>query len=167
MDNILQVKNFNSISLQSNSLILCDIDDTIINYRQETNEYWSNHTKGSDPKYRKWASLICDVPPTFVCSTFEQFYDKVKNTNSELVFVTARDPIHEPMTVNQLEQLGIVGHNIHHLAGSSKGDFIKNTFMTERNVIFIDDSSEHVNDVLNKNPHINVYHLNVIVGKAF
>lgn len=159
--NVTTIKTFKEIKFPINSLILCDIDDTLVNYSEETNEYWKNNMYLEDPKYEKWADLIRDVPPTFSCNTFEDFYIEIKQTGSELVFITARNPSHMDMTENQLKQLGLSEHSIHYLAGKLKGEFIKETFKTGRHTIFIDDSYKQVNDVLEKNPYINVYHLNI------
>jgi predicted secreted acid phosphatase len=158
MNGIRKIKRFDSILIQFNSLVLCDIDDTVLNYKNETEEYWKTHNHGDDPKYRKWANLINNVEPKFTCDTFKEFYDVIKNTQSELVFITARDSIHKSMTENQLEKLGITGHEIYFLEGNLKGDFIKNKFEIGRHTIFIDDNEKQVYDVYEKNSHISIYH---------
>lgn len=159
MSNMIQMINtFNSITIGLRSVILCDIDDTLLSFKNHIGDYWNTQNK-IDHTYEIWFSLIRGKVPELTHDDIHSFIDRIISNDSKLILITARNEIFRDGTLEHLKSVGIKFHDIHFLNGNLKGDFIKKNYnSSEFDIHFIDDDIRQVKDVSSKNPNINVYH---------
>ncbi len=155
--NIKIIKNFYSIPLKIRTTVLCDLDDTIFDFKDHVGTYWLDSDR-NDPFYERWFSLIKDKDPKPTCEHLYNFLEDIKLTSSSLIFITARNERFKNGTLTHLEKMRIEFENIYFLNGELKGSFIRDFLTPCVNTIFIDDDSDQVNDVAIKNPNLTVYH---------
>lgn len=152
------VTNFSSIIIPRRSIVLCDIDDTVLHFGEVTTNYFSTVLREQDPFYEEWGRRIQNQIPELTCISFNDFYSKIIESESELIFVTARNSKFTDMTLVHLKYLGLDKHTVYHLNGSCKGDFVNNMNLDkDRPKLFIDDSLLNTVAVKEKNPHIETY----------
>jgi hypothetical protein len=178
---MLQIDTFYSIDIKQNTLILCDIDETILFYDGINPSWWSeikklhqielnNHTTNIDSEtdyaLDKWHKYIDLIGPKHTDKKgFEDILQRIESNNSTLKFVTARNPYFEAITKKHFKELNIQTdskYEIHYLAGEPKGDYIKNNIdLTEYDhIIFIDDLKTNIDSViesLNDNNKLTTY----------
>lgn len=156
------IRSFKDIELQDSSLIICDIDDTILDYGEKIEEYWKS--KIHDPGFLIWHEVVKSISPSLTSDDFHDFLLHVKNTNSEIHLVTHRNENFIDITFLHLDQFGIKDIEIHFLAGKSKGKYSVDNFeVNNRHVVFIDDSENNHKDVLKHIPHVKSFLFKKIV----
>lgn len=162
----MEINTFFRIPVFNNSLILCDIDETLLCYKEITDLWWTE-------KYRYYLSMYQNNPLIAQYKTeedYEQyinsvdpehtdepgFYDmlrRIVNTNSKLIFVTARHKGSEKFTKNNFTSLNLNYEHftVHYCDGIPKGEYIKNHIAIKNysKIIFIDDLQENIDNVLN------------------
>lgn len=153
---IQKISDFNEIKINENysTLVLCDIDDTVIKYNCIDENWWNTQDATVEMKYKKlkeWESYIKECDPEFTCNNFLKFYKNVKNNDdSDIIFITARAKHMEYFTHKHLDLLDIPKNNlVYHLDHNPKGHFIyKNiNFSKYKEIIFIDNDIENINSV--------------------
>lgn len=158
---IKRISNFKRIKLKENSIVLCDIDDTLLNFEHFIGDYWNTSNK-VDHTYDIWFSLIENQIPLISHASFYTFLDEIHRTNSKLILITARSEKFKNGTLHHLKTVDIIFHDIHFLNGNLKGDFISKFYSKDihefSDIHFIDDDICQVFDVKEKNANINVYH---------
>lgn len=170
-----QIDTFDMINIISNTLVLSDIDETILFYDdinqkwwKERNEYYMNiyntHELVSSHSLDDWFKYIQENKPKHTDKVgFENMLKRIEETNSSLMFVTARHPKFEEITKEHFNHLDIDSskYEIHYLAGISKGEYIKNNIDISKHdqVIFIDDLVKNIKSVTdNFKDKIKTYH---------
>lgn len=152
------IGTFKDIFLRQNSLVLCDIDDTVFDYGKEVDDYWKQ--KINDPNYEIWHSIIKRITPILTDSYFYTFLDNIEKSNSVIHFITHRSDNFKDITKKHMKHYNLDHIETHHLSGSSKAKYINENFDLnnfEGGILFIDDSNNNVNDVANNIPNSNVY----------
>jgi uncharacterized HAD superfamily protein len=127
------INTFNNIPILEKTLILCDIDDTLITTKKiklRSNKDNQNVIHLHLPKYIDKEG-------------FQNLLEKIKITNSRLIFITARSSRSTEFTYNQFKLLNIDNkiYPIVFCGDTSKATIVKkyinvNSFS---NVVFIDD----------------------------
>ena len=178
------ITNFYSIKLTKQSLIFLDIDETLYYYKDITPEWWNktlNYYSYNLPKYDKetvktlslkdWAYYVFYHNPIFTDEPgFYNLLKQVRETNSKIIFVTAREKHFEYITKKDFSYLNMPYENydIFHLSGQSKGKKIKEQILLNikkyYNFYFIDDMQDNLDDVYlhNKNLNINYFKFKVM-----
>lgn len=155
---IQKISDFNQIKINENcsTLILCDIDDTVMIYNCIPKDYWKieeskDIQEMKNMKLKEWESYIKECDPELTCNNFLKFYENVRNNyDSDIIFITARAKYMEDYTHNHLDLLDIPKErNIYHLDHTPKGIFIyKNIDCSKyKEIIFIDNDLENINSV--------------------
>lgn len=148
--------SFKDIVLQDRSLIICDIDDTILDYGEKIEDYWKS--KIDDPGFLIWHDIVKSISPSLTNNDFHEFLSHIKDTNSEIHLVTHRSKNFIDITLLHLSIFGIEGIKIHFLGGNSKGKYSIDKFhVNDRHVVFIDDSENNHKDILNHIPHVKCF----------
>lgn len=151
--------SFKDIDVKENSLIFCDIDDTVLYYEIITSNWWRNNGLN----YERWQKTIATLEPLKTCEYFADFLERVEKSNSKVAFVTARNPIIKELTETHLLYL-FRNHShllwkteLHMLDGTTKGEYINATFEIEKyeHLIFIDDIKSNVDSFSNTVEHDN------------
>ena len=142
--NIRKIIDFKQIKLLTNSLVLCDIDDTILyypgfKYNNEANnlDKWINHVK-----YNK---------PVKMCNSYFDLHNEVNRTSSKLILLTARNRDFEDLTRDHLGFLGLTYHDIIFCSGQNKGCYLLKLLEFDttyyNKVVFIDNELDNIKDV--------------------
>jgi len=167
------ISSFDGIKLTNKTLVLCDIDDTIMHYPQ-CDEKCKEIVKDLKAMGLNGEDLMKELieirqiykrinPPSHTdYDGFVSMSNKVSELNGKLLFITARDKLSESWTEKQLKQIGIdpLKYDIHYVGTQiSKGEYIKLYIdLTDwDSVIFIDDYESYIKSVLDVHPEIKCY----------
>jgi hydroxymethylpyrimidine pyrophosphatase-like HAD family hydrolase len=152
------IQSFNKVCLEQRSIVFCDIDDTVLNYGEIVDNYWKS--KIYDPGYNIWHSLLNLITPSLTNNDFYELLSLIDNANSEIHFITARNPNFSDITNKHMNYFNLSHIKIHFLNGKSKGNYINNNWNLEsyNKIIFIDDSLSNISDVLSKVKNVHCYH---------
>ena len=154
------IKSFEDININniSKTLILCDIDDTILHFPEinkiwwhdKTNYYYNQHESNELEKKQAlndWITYITIKNPMITDSSLYNFI-----SNYNIVFITARNSYLKDLTQKHFNHLDIkFDNNIYYTSGENKGIYIKNNLLhlikKYTNIIFIDDLEHNLIDV--------------------
>jgi uncharacterized HAD superfamily protein len=138
---INNINSFQNISITENTLIFCDIDETILKYEIINHKWWkdkleyyynihNNHNISNQCAYLEWKEYIYNNLPSYTDKNgFLKMLDTIKKTNSKLIFITAREKNIKNITIQQLKHLKINNYDILFVGKKkTKGLFIKDNF---------------------------------------
>jgi hypothetical protein len=174
------ITSFNEVKLTNKTLVLCDIDDTIMHY-PECDEKCKEIVKDLKEMGLNGEDLMKELieirqiykrvkPPSHTdYDGFVSMLNKLSELNGKLLFITARNKGSEYWTKKQLNQIGIDSekYDIHYVGTEiSKGDYIKLYIDLSDwdNVIFIDDYVSFIKSVLDLHPEIKCYKFEAAVN---
>lgn len=160
----VKINSFEEVKLIEKSLLVIDIDDTILSYDGLGNDWWKKTMK----KYLKitnndyelsdilsnieWRNEVKEIEPNHTDSDgFFKMLENGKRMDLEMFVVTARDPIMETITYEHFEKAKIEGLTVYFSGGKNKAEKI-NEVMSKKveeynKIIFIDDNEKNLNDV--------------------
>jgi hypothetical protein len=160
------IKNYDEIILQPNTLIIMDIDDTLIKFNsigktwwKDINEYYAKHNDVKIAKqlaYNDWKSIIEKEKPELLdTELFLELLDRIDNTNSKLILLTARDVEMKPYTLKNIHDCGIhiEPEYVHH--AWPKGKKVKELYekYPGDHIVFVDDYLDNIEDVIKEVPN--------------
>lgn len=167
-----KIHKFSEIEVRPNTLILCDIDDTILHH-PAINHSWIavihrffsakcdyDDSKAYSKTNRYLNTVYEEIPMRHTDK--EGFFEMVDKA-AEFAFVTARDESAKIFTYENLRCIGVDPdkYPVHFCGGSNKGDHIQQNFDLSKyeHVIFIDDQSHNLENVflLVFHPGLEVY----------
>ena len=162
------ISNYDEITILNNTLVCIDLDETIIHFPDINQTWWENTKKAYNLKndttsdemaYRDWLDIIHkNIPKMLDEIQFNNFMERVKNTGSKIVIITARNSKLEELTNKHLNECNINISDIYY--SSKKGDKVNQIKRLHNGpVIFIDDIIRNINDVKNINPEVTTYHM--------
>lgn len=160
------IKKFSEINIQPNTLILCDIDDTLLHHPAINNAwnllintffYMQHHAETglydrleSQKKTDQFCNHIFDTVP-FQHTDRDGFFAMVEKA-AEFVFVTARYEVAKEFTYGNLRSIDVDPevYKVHFCGGVAKGEYIIKNFDLAKydHVIFIDDQTPNLENVL-------------------
>ena len=158
------IYNYDTIIVKHNTLVILDIDETIIFFDEINLDWWNKmkNTYNDDYAYNSWVDIITHHKPKLLDKIeFFKLMDRIKQSNSKLILLTARNKKVANLTYQQLihceipidkqdiyfsEQKGLTTHEL-----MQKYNY--------DNVIFVDDKIENINDVKEWNPEVKCYHM--------
>lgn len=154
---------FNQIIIPKKSLIVMDIDDTVIKYDSINKKWWvdtfnkyfkiNDYDKSDQLTLIEWENKIIDEMPKYTNEEqFKSFVENALNNNCTLIFLTARNEYLNEITKKHFDYLNIPNHfEIYYCNGTDKGLYLKNLYNTKynnfNNIIFIDDLQQNIEDV--------------------
>ena len=156
------VKSFKDIPVERNTLVLCDIDDTVIVFEKLGKKWWRErfddyYERNGDYDFsekavlKEWIHQIHKEKPVHVDKEgFDDFVERINDSGSTLVFITARTSDLYCLTLHHLKQLGITPKtDVHYTNNTPKGDYIANVidFDDFDHVVFIDDMEHNIASV--------------------
>lgn len=166
------IHSFDSISIEPRTLVLCDIDDTLLRITEDPSakstyiqlyQHYFHMTKNAilagklaDNEYY----TLFPMQPTDA-KGFERMLAKIRHTEGcELVFLTARSPTAIDFTVTNFRQIGLnpEDHIVHFSDTMPKGKYAKShiDMRPYQKVVFIDDLRENLDSM-----RLNVAHPNL------
>jgi len=135
------INSFNNIEITDNSLVLCDIDETLL-----TNTFIKLKSKQNNKPIIK-----LNLPKYTDKTGFFNMMQKLNRTNSKLCFVTARDIKYVELTRKQFKFLGINIENfpVFFCGDTPKGLVIKTkiNLTNFKEILFIDDLKYNLDNV--------------------
>ena len=159
---INKVSTFKDITIKRNTLVLCDIDDTVIVFEKLGKKWWRErfddyYERTGDFEWsekavlKEWIHAIRTMKPVHVDEHgFCDFVERIEQTGSMLVFVTARAQEISDLTTIHLNSAGIYPKtDVHHTNNTPKGEYIANVidFDDFEYVVFIDDMEHNIQSV--------------------
>lgn len=127
------ISNFKKINIPRQSVIFCDIDNTILHY------------------YNKHVVMTCD--------SFTEFNKKIAQTSSFLILLTNRDEKLKHITESELRKLDIYYEYIAYTNGKNKGFHLLENIHGYNCVNVIDSDIKNLYDIYNiYGKTINYYH---------
>jgi acid phosphatase class B len=169
-----QIKTFADIAVSPKTLVVFDIDDTVIGYEEFSHTYFTDRLQYYKEKYDcskmvldfaldDWITKVKSGTPFHMDKNgYTQLINTIRETDSHYMFMTARNPLFRDTTEDHLEKIGIINRQVHYLAGANKGEFLKNIikkYPQYDKLIFIDDMEKNLNDLhLAFGNKIDLYH---------
>lgn len=157
-----QIRNYDEIIIYSNSLVILDIDDTIIKFNNISKRWWSDinyqyslyydKNVAYNLAFNKWKSIVENEKPILLDEVlFFDLINRINMSNSILLLLTARDDNLKELTIKNIKdcKININPNNIYF--DYKKGNKIKEliNIYPDRHVIFVDDVIDNVIDVEN------------------
>ena len=167
------IHRFSEIEVRPNTLILCDIDDTILHH-PAINQYWEeiihlffssqcgyNASQAAEETNRYLDKVFAEIP---IRHTDNDGFFEMLEVATDFAFVTARGEVAKDFTYDNLRGLGIdpEKYPVHFCGGHvNKGEYIQNHFDLSKyeHVVFIDDQPRNLENVflLIFHPGLEVY----------
>lgn len=179
---INNIVNYDEIKLIPNSLLVFDIDETILkfpnihqqwwefNYNEHYRFYEINHAKKL--VLNKWINIVSNVQPKILDDLcFRNLVENAINMNCKIIYLTARDKeLLADITQKNLNSCNITFDIDDIYYSKSKGnkllEIMENYKLNSINdIIFIDDVLSNVEDVQSKlsdKYNVHLYHMNHI-----
>jgi hypothetical protein len=153
------IKNYDEIQMNENSLIIMDIDNTIIKFEKLHKNWWKENEPNLLDILEEWLKIIKEEQPIMLDEIeFINLLNKINQTKSELIFVTAREENLSELTYNQLTNCGLSiereqiyysypkGKKILEICQTKNQNQNKNK-QNNQNIIFVDDQLYNIEDV--------------------
>jgi len=164
----MNIKNYNEIDVTPNSLIILDLDETIIRYPYITAKWWENTRKAyalidektaDERSYSDWLYIINSYKPNLLDTIeFNKLLMRIKETNSNFIIVTARNIKLKEITLKHLETFNINCDVYYSLDKGVMINAIKQNYIYN-DISFIDDNLKYIKQVEELNPEIYTYHI--------
>jgi hypothetical protein len=162
------IKNYNEIEILPNSLVILDLDETIIRFPYITAKWWENTKKAyelidektADTRaYNDWLYIINKYSPSLLDEyQFNELLKRIKNTNSSYIIVTARNIQLKDITIKHLENFNINCDIYYSTDKAVTINAIKQNYLYNY-IIFVDDNQKYIKQVNNLNPEIITYYM--------
>ncbi len=158
---IRTISSFKNIFLKPNSLVVLDIDETILGFNTIGKNWWKNTFNNylmasNDPDLAEklalydWMKLVKKTQPIKLDSkNLDIFLEKVSNANCEVLILTARNLILKDLTLNHLSSINIEYSEIVHDKNKGKKllDLVNTKYNNYNNIIVVDDLVENLEDI--------------------
>ena len=158
------INNFKNIIIKDNTLVLCDIDETLVRIKNIDKKWWiktKNFFSGFMEKEKEIEFASFSYWLKYVSSHKAEFTDKegflyllnqIKETNnSKIIFITSRPKNCIPITKKHFYDLNLDYnlYEIHHLNFKPKGEFVYNNIDISNfeNILFFDDHESNLENV--------------------
>jgi hypothetical protein len=175
-ENFKIVYTFNEIDINDKTLVVCDIDDTLLRYEVSWQYFFNkfmkefNNCQIAESRANSEWYFYTKLNKCFLVDKggFINFMKKIQQTNSDLIFLTARIGISHPYTIENFNQIGLdhTKHDIHYSHTTSKGLYLHEQLYKYRNydysqfkkIVFIDDALHNILDMNHYLPYVECYH---------
>jgi len=152
--NVHKITNYDQIIISQKSLVILDIDETILKFEGIDYKWWENEKKENSQEnvYNKWIKYVTNNDPILLDQyQLFQLIKTIEDTNSKLIIVTARLEKNRELTIQHLEkcQIKIDSNYIYFTKqkGAIINNLITNEYVNYDNIIFVDDLESNIIDV--------------------
>ncbi len=172
---IIPINSFNQVQLVPNSLIVFDIDETIISFEDIDEGWWKRtfdkyYTRTNDYdladelSLNEWISHISNSKPQLLDEiNFIKLITQAKELKCEMIMLTARRKFLFDITLSHITQCNIDIDSDSIYFNKNKGkelyDIVTNKYQSFENIIFIDDVESNLEDVANTFNNLEQYSL--------
>lgn len=178
------INSFSQInSIKPNTLVVLDIDETLITFHQVNTEWWDNTYNKLLPSYKEntythveliWTDHVSNNNPILLDKdNLSNFLENIQRKNCELILLTARDKSISSLTVKHLKFCGLDIHKSRIFYNRNKGDELKYIVTTMfpyiQDIIFVDDLEDNLINIQNafNNNELSKYNLKLYKIKHF
>jgi hypothetical protein len=158
---IRTINSFKKIILKPNSLVVLDIDETILGFPTIPKNWWNNvfgnyylltndFDLAEKLALKDWTNRVKNAKPIKLESKqLDIFLDKVNNLECPLLILTARNPILTEITIKHLASIGFDHSNVVHdkNKGSQLLKLVQTKYSHIDNIVFVDDLLANLEDV--------------------
>ena len=169
-----KINSFNQIDIfKSNSLVICDIDNTLLYWNKKPEELYylvEEFSPNCDEETKKKEAneflnmyKVIKPPSHTDMDGFSNLLNKLEKNNGKILFLTARTKSNaESWTKKNFNSIGLEydKYEVHYTDNViTKGEYIKNNIQIDKysEVIFIDDYDTYIKSVLDIFPEIICY----------
>lgn len=157
------IKKFHQINVIPKSLIVLDIDETILKFEDINHKWWKSKinryyklTQSFDladsMAHNDWVNLVFDMQPELVDDKFHNFLEHINKHDCETILLTARNNKLKDLTNQHLNKVDLKFKKI--FFNENKGDelynIVHNDFLHIENIIVVDDLLSNLTDIKNK-----------------
>lgn len=175
---MIEIGTYKEIDIIPNSLIVFDIDDTLIKFNELGKSWWdaemlqnkklynNDFNKARDATLKAWIDKIQIYTPVHINKTsFDDLLLKALARRCHIIFLTARDNSIRHLTEMHLEACGIKYYDRDLYHSENKGLALKNILKEERfqhykHIIVVDDMLHNlvsINDAIKTNHNLYLY----------
>lgn len=163
---MILIKDYGEIRIIPNSLVILDIDDTIIKFPELGKQWWKNKfdeymnlyndsEKADIETLEEWIRNVKIMKPEMINKeSFNRFINDVFTNKCELVLLTARQIKIKDLTEHHLKHCEVVVDSSNIYYSQSKGDeinkLLNNRFINIKSIIFVDDMQKNLMDAHKK-----------------
>lgn len=155
-----EIKNYDEIIVHPNTLVILDIDNTIIKFNSMGKTWWKDRVEYYERHHDKeitnqlvyddWKEILdIETPELLDGNSFQDLLKRIELSNSKLMLLTARDIAMKDITMNHLKDcdIQIESEDVHH--SYPKGKKVKELYEQYKSdkIIFVDDHLDNVEDV--------------------
>jgi hypothetical protein len=175
---MIEISTYKEIDIIPNSLIVFDIDDTLIKFNELGKSWWDSEmiknkkvhnndfNKARETTLKTWIEQIQIHKPVHIDKdAFEGLLLKALTRRCHIIFLTARDASIRHLTEKHLEACGIKYYHRDLYHSENKGLALKNILKEERfqhykHIIVVDDMLHNlvnINDTIKSNHNLYLY----------
>ena len=147
-----QITKFNQIPIIPNSLIVLDIDETIIKFNNINRNWWITNTNrhfintknyyvADQLSFRDWITYVTNTNPTLVDDKINSWIKDSKADNCDLILLTARKKFLKYITLLHLNSVNLNFNKELIFFNENKGDALlnitKNLYSNKKNSFFL------------------------------
>lgn len=162
---ITNITKFEQITIVPNSLVVFDIDETLLKFdgidmkwwKNKFNKYYKltqNYDLAENMSHSDWIKIISNCDPELVDDKIHDFIDSLYENNCKIILLTARNEILRIATNEHIDKLNLNVDKNNIYFNGDKGDellrIITHNYPEIRNIIVIDDLEENLIDVQQK-----------------
>lgn len=174
-----EINDYSQIKIIPNSLIVFDIDETIIKFPELGKNWWKNkfnhyyaiyndYDKADISALEDWIEHVkINKPEMINKDSFIEFFNSSLDNNCKIIFLTARNEKLKDLTLQHLIHVDVINHNkVYDIYfNENKGEELEKILSKEEfnDILFIDDLEENLKDVSNHlydKYNLNLYHFN-------
>ena len=165
MSILTQITKFNQIDIIPNSLIVLDIDETIIKFDNINKKWWRNtfdkyysltqdYDNADNLSLDECISYVTVTEPKLVDDEIYRWFDSINKHDCDLIFLTARNASLKDITHLHLNKvnLSVDGNKIYF--NRNKGDELfsiaNKDYSHIKNIIVVDDVEHNLTDIKDK-----------------
>ncbi len=167
LKNISNISDYSEIKIAPNSLVVFDIDDTLISFPELEKSWWSdrfkynfnlvnNKEEADKLTLEEWIHKVKIMTPKAINSnSFSSFTDELLKQNCKIIFLTARQIKIKELTEHHLKQCDIYIDSDAIFFSEDKGEELfkilnQKSYKDYSNIIFVDDMIHNLINVYNK-----------------
>lgn len=159
------ITKFNQIPIIPNSLIVLDIDETIIKFDKINEKWWKNtfdkhylatnkYDIADNLSLKEWISYVTITNPILVDNEIHNWINSTKKLNCELILLTARNTNLQDITLSHLNFVNLNFNKEQIYFNKNKGDELlnitKKLYSNKENIIIVDDVKTNLLDIKEK-----------------
>jgi hypothetical protein len=160
-----QITKFSQIKLIPNSLIVLDIDDTIIKFDKINIQWWhdtfdkhyvvtKDYVRADFLSLDEWISHVTITEPKLVDDEIYNWIGLTNKFNCDLIFLTARNLSLKDITQLHLNKVNLYGDESKIYFNRNKGDELlsiaNGEYLHKKNIIVVDDVESNLTDIQDK-----------------